>query len=184
MYAPNMRKRFLGTTAVVLAACSMASCNSAANKAAGPVPETEQVIDASLKDLYMKASAAAPQSAAQQEVIFKMADTASNGKELLLAMRAAIGVFPADAQAQEARVRAMVTAKMMQLGTLDQLLEYATRYPVDEPSARPFVERMFQLATGNSNPREWYRIRVIARRLKVGDLEEQAQAKGDQLAGR
>ena len=30
----------------------------------------------------------------------------------------------------------------------------------------------------------WYRLRVIASRLKLGDLERQAQARGDQLAGR
>ena len=184
MYAPNMWKRFLGAPAVVLAAFSMASCSTAAKKATTPVPETEQVIAASLKDLYMTASKAAPQSAAQQKVVLTMAEKASNGKELLLAMRAGVGVFPADAEPREAQVRAIVTAKMIELGTLDQMIEYATRYPVDEQSARPFVERMFQLASNNSNPREWYRIRVIARRLKVGDLEEQAQARGDQLAGR
>jgi hypothetical protein len=184
MYAPNMWKRFCGASAVVLVACSMASCNTAAKKTAGPVPEAEQVVDPTLKDLYMAASAAAPQSAAQRKVILRMAEKASNGKELLLAMRAAVGVFPANAEPQERQVRSIVTSKMIELGTLDQLIEYANRYPVDAQSARPFVERMFQLGDENSNPREWYRIRVVALHLKVGDLERQAQARGDQLAGR
>jgi hypothetical protein len=113
-----------------------------------------------------------------------MAEKASNGKELLLVARAAIGAFPATAGPEESQERSIVTAKMMELGTLDQLIDYATRYPVDAPTARPFVERMFQLGEGNSNPREWYRIRVVALRLKVGDLERQAQGRGDQLAGR
>ncbi|MGP8244603.1 MAG: hypothetical protein ACLQVN_08805 [Bryobacteraceae bacterium] len=184
MYAPNMWKRFCGAPAVVLAAWSMASCNTAAKKTAGPAPEAEQVVDASLKDLYMAASAAAPQSAAQQKVILRMAEKASNGKELLLVARAAVGVFPPDAEPRAGQVRSVVTAKMIELGTLDQLVEYATRYPVDPPSARPFVQRMFQLGNENSSPRDWYRIRVVALRLKVGDLERQAQARGDQLAGR
>jgi hypothetical protein len=117
-------------------------------------------------------------------VILKMAEKASNGKELLLAARAAVGVFPGDAGSLEGQVRSIVTAKMIELGTLDQLIEYATRYPVDPSSARPFVERMFQLGDENSNPREWYRIKVVALHLKVGDLERRAQARGDQLAGR
>ena len=132
-----------------MAAWSLASCNTAAKKAAAPVPEAEQVVSASLKELYMAASAAAPQSAAQQKVILRMAEKASNGKELLLVMRAAVGVFPAGAGPQEQRaesqVRSIVTAKMMELGTLDQLIEYATEYSVDPESARPFVQRMFQL---------------------------------------
>ena len=81
-------------------------------------------------------------------------------------------------------MRSIVTAKMMELGTLDQLIEYAMQYPVNPESARPFVERMFQLGAEKSDPRVWYRIRVAASRLKVGDLERQAQTRGDQLAGR
>ena len=99
-------------------------------------------------------------------------------------VRAAIGVFPANAQSEEARVRAIVTDKMMEVGTLDQMLDYATRYPVDPQSTRPFVERMCQLADKNTNPREWYRIGIIARRFKLSDLEAQATARGSQLAGR
>jgi succinylarginine dihydrolase len=116
-----------------------------------------------------------------------MAEKASNGKELLLVMRAAVGVFPAgtaQAQSAESKVRSIVTAKMMELATLDQLIEYAMQYPVNPESARPFVERMFQLGGEKSDSRVWYRIRVAASRLKVGDLERQAQTRGDRLAGR
>ena len=74
--------------------------------------------------------------------------------------------------------------RSMELGTLDQLIEYAMQYSVSPERARPFVQRMFQLGDENSDPRVWYRIRAAAFRLKAGDLERQAQAKGDQLAGR
>ncbi len=178
-----MWKRFRGLLPVVAAALSLASCNGSANKAAGPVPEADQAISASLKDLYMAASAAAPQSDAQQKVILRMAQKASNGKEVLLTMRAAAGVFPAGGGAQtETQVRSMAAAKMMAMGTLNQMIEYATEYPVNQPDARPFVERMFQLAAAQTDPRIWYRIRVAAYHLKVNDLERQAQAKGDELA--
>jgi hypothetical protein len=183
-----MWKRLRGVPVVVLAAWNLASCNSVERKAATPVPEEQQVVDAALKHLYMVASEAAPRSPAQQNVILRMAEKASNGKELLLVMRAAIGVFPSGAGSQEqhagSHVRSIVTAKMMKVGTLDQLIEYAKQYSVDPESVRPFVERMFQLADGNSDPREWYRIKAVASHLKVGDLERQAQGRGDQLAGR
>jgi hypothetical protein len=188
MYAPSMWKRFRGVPVVVLAAWTLASCNATAKKAAAPVPEAEQQIGENLKDLYVAASLAAPHSPAQQKVILRMAEKASNGKELLLVMRAAVGVFPAGAGSQEQRadsqVRAIVTAKMMEFGTLDQLLEYVTQYPVDPESARAFVQRMFQLGDENPDPREWYRIRAAGFRLKVSDLARQAQARGDQLAGK
>lgn len=187
MYAPSMWKH-CGIPVMMLIAWNLASCNGVAKKAAAPAPEAEQVVGEALKDLYMAASAAAPQSPAQQKVILRMAEKASNGKELLLAMRAAVGVFPDGAGGQEQRaesqVRSIVTAKMMKVGTLDQLIEYATQYSVAPESARPFVQRMFQLGDGNSDPREWYRIRAAGFRLKVDDLERQAQARGDQLAGR
>jgi hypothetical protein len=180
MYAPNMWKCFCGVPAVVLVAWNLASCSTAAKKAATPVPESDQAVGAALKDLYMAASTAAPQSPAQQKVILRMAERASNGKELLLTMRAAVGVFPAGA-GPEKQMRSIVEAKMMELGTLDQLIEYATAYSVQPESARPFVQRMFQLGEGNSDPREWYLIRATASRLKVGDLAQQAQARGDRL---
>jgi len=178
-----MWKRFRGVAVVAMAAWNMTSCNSDTSRAAAPVPEVEQVISASLKDLYIAASAAVPHSEAQQKVILRMAEKASNGKELLLVTRAAEGVFPASAPLAS-RVISLVTAKMMKVGTLDQLIEYATRYAVDSESTRPYVERMFQLAGEKSEPRIWYRIRLAAFHLRVGDLERQAQARGDQLAGR
>ena len=187
MYAPNMWKCFRGVPVVVLAAWSL-GCSTPANNAAAPVPEAEQVVGADLKGLYMAASLAPPQSAAQQHVILRMAEKASNAKELLLTLRAAVGVFPARTGSQEqpaeSRMRSLVTAKMMKLGTLDQLIEYGTQYPVNPESARPFVQRMFQLGGERSDPRVWYRIRLAAFHLGVGDLERQAQTRGDQLAGR
>ena len=183
-----MWKGFRGVPFVVMVAWNLASANTAASSVAVPQPEAEQVVSAALKKLYMAAAAAAPQSPAQQKVILQMAEKASNGKELLLVMRAAVGTFPAGAGSQdhpaESQVRSMVTAKMMDLGTLDQLIEYATTYSVNPESARPFVQRMFQLAGQNSGPRVWYRIRIAASHLKVSDLERQAQARGDQLAGK
>jgi hypothetical protein len=183
-----MWKGFRGVPVVVMAAWSLASCNTVAKDAAVPAPEAEQVVSASLKKLYMAAAAAAPQSQAQQKVILQMAEMASNGNELLLVMRAAVGTFPAGAGSREhpaeTQVLSIVTAKMIELGTLNQLIEYATQYSVNPESARPFVQRMFQLAGQNSDARVWYRIRIAASHLKVGDLERQAQARGDQLAGR
>jgi hypothetical protein len=182
-----MWKRFRGLPVVVLAAWNLASCSTATKKAATPVPEAEQVIGPAIKDLYMAASTAAPHSPAQQKVIQRMAEEASNGKELLLVMRADVGVFPPDAGAEvrhaEDQVHSIVTAKMMELATLDQMIEYATQYSIDPASSRPFVQRMFQLGQ-QSGARDWYRIRTAAFKLKVGDLERQAQVRADQLAGR
>ena len=187
MYAPSMWKRFRGVPVIVLIAWNLASCDAVARRAATPVPEAQQLVGQTLKDLYVAASLAAPQSPAQQKVILRMADKASNGKELLLVMRAAVGVFPDGAgsqeQAAQGQVRSIVTAKMMEVGTLDQLVEYAMQYSVSPERARPYVQRMFQLGDENSDPRVWYRIRAAAFRLKAGDLERQAQARGDQLAG-
>jgi len=188
MYAPIMWKCFRGVSVVITVAWSLASCSTATRNAAAPVPEAEQVVSADLKALYMAASGAAPRSAAQQRVILRMAEKASSGKELLLVARAAVGAFPAGAGSREhpaeSQVRSIVTAKMMELGTLDQLIEYAMQSSVDPESARSFVQRMFQLGSEKSDPRVWYRIRLAAFHLKVGDLERQAQARGDQLAGR
>jgi len=183
-----MWRRFRGVPVALVAAWSLASCNTAARNAAAPVPEAEQVVGPELKGLYMAASAAAPQSEAQQKVILRMAEKASNGMELLLTMRAAVGVFPAGAAsrepAAESRARSIVTAKMMRLGTLDQLIEYAADYPVDSQDARSFVQRMLGLADEKSDPRVWNQIRLAAFHLRVGDLERQAQTRGDQLAGK
>ena len=183
-----MLKGFRGVPFVVMVAWNLALGSAAAGNGAVPQPEAEQVVSAALKKLYMAAAAAPPQSPAQQKVILEMAEKASNGKELLLAMRAAAGSFPAGAGSREhpaeSQVRSIVTAKMMELGTLDQLIEYATQYSVNPESARSFVQRMFQLGDQSPDSRIWYRIRVVASRLKVGDLEREAQARGERLAGR
>jgi hypothetical protein len=184
-----MWKRLRGVPIIILAAWNLASCDVAPRKTANPVPEAEQVVGEAMRELYMAASAVPPHSPAQQKVILKMAEESSNGKELLLAMRAAVGVFPADAASAERRtekqVQSIATAKMMEFGTLDQLIAYATQYSVDPASARPFVQRMFQLAQQGSEARDWYRIKAAAFHLKLGDLERQAQSRADHLrAGR
>ena len=89
------------------------------------------MIRESLKEQYMAASAAVPQSAEQQKLILRMAKSASSGKELLLVMRAALGVFPADImspdQSTANQVRSTLTAKMIQVATLGQLGEFEGR---------------------------------------------------------
>jgi len=173
-----MWKRFLAPLAA-LAACTLASCGATRNQAAAPVPEADQVVSSAMKNLYMAASLAPPRSADQQKVVLRMAAKASNGKELALTMRAADGVFPPGGDTQ---LVSIVTAKMISVATLGQLIEYATAYPVDPQSARPYAGRMFQLGESESDPRVWYRIKVAAFHLKLEDFERQAQAKGDQLA--
>ena len=150
--------------------------------------ESGQVIGESLKELYMACSEVPPHSAAQQKLVVRMAEKASNGKELLLVMRAAIGVFPAGADKQEKgterRVLSLVAAKMMKIATLNQLIEYARQYSVNPEDARPFVQRMIQLADRNPDPAIWYRIKLVATDLNIDDLQQQAQTRGDQLTGR
>ena len=174
-----MWKRLRSAMLVAVAAYTLASCGAARDQVAEPVPEPDQAVSAGIKDLYMAVSAAPPRSAEQQKAILRMAAKASNGKELFLVMRAADGVFPAGGETQ---LSAIVTAKMLSVATLGQLIEYATTYPVNPESARPLAERMFQLGAGESDARVWYRIRVAAFHLKLGDFERQAQAKGDELA--
>lgn len=136
----------------------------------------------------MACSAAPPRSAEQQKLLLKMARKASNGKELLLAMRAAEGVFSADASAPgsatESRFRGMVASKMIQLGSLDELIEYTMRYSINPEDARPFVQRMLQLAADNRDPRIWSRIQRGAVQWKVADLAVQAGNKRKDLIGR
>lgn len=174
--------------AIALSACNLASCRAGARKDGLPAPESEQLIGEALKDLYMAAAAAVPRSLEQQKLILRMAQEASNGKELLLVVRAASGVFPSGADSREQRVerqvRATMTAKIMELATLDQMIEYAAGDAVAPESARPFMERMFRLGDRNSDPRVWYRIKAVAFHLKAGDLERQAQSRADQLADR
>lgn len=171
----------------VAAALALPSCHTASREEEART-ESQQVISESLKDLYMACSAATPQSATQQKLVLRMAEKASNGKELLLVMRAAVGVFPAEGNlpgpTMESRVRSIVAAKMTDLATLNQLIEYAMHYAVNPEDARPLAQRMFQLADQDRKPQIWYRIKVAAYHLNVADLERQAQAKGDQLAGR
>lgn len=188
MYAPIMCKHFRGAPLVVMVAASLASCQSEARKATTPPPEAEQVISNSLKDLYMAASTAAPQSAAQHKLILRMADQASNAKELLLTMRAAHGVFPAETGPAmvpaERELRTKVTAKMMKVATVDQLIDFAKQYSVDHDHARAYIDRMFVLANEKADARTWHQIRVAASRLKLGDMEQQALARAEQSAGR
>lgn len=174
-----MRKLFLGAPLVVLAAGTLTCCRDTGRTAAAPTPESEQVISNTLKDLYMAASAAPPQSAEQRKLILRMADQAQNGKELFLTMRAASGVFPA---ADDAQLHGVVTAKMMRVATLDQLTDYAKQYTVAAGSERPYVARMIELGQGATDARVWQRIRAAASRLKVADLEKLAQAKADEAA--
>jgi hypothetical protein len=164
------------------ATLALPSCHSASREEV-VISESQQAISESLKQLYMACSAAPPQSDTQQKLVLSMAEKASNGKELLLVMRADVGVFP-PGQAIENRVRSLVAAKMMKVATLNQLIEYARLYSVNPEDARPFTQRIFELADQDRNPQVWYRVKVAAHHLNVGDLEQQAQAKGDELAGR
>lgn len=131
----------------------------------------------------MKVSAAPPHSPEQQKLILTMAQEAANGKELLLVMRAEVGVFPAGGLSEvESQVQFLVLPKMMQVATLDQLVDFAEAHPVDAEYSRKFVERMFELANGVSEARTWYRIKTAAYHLGVRDLEQRAQSTGDRLA--
>jgi hypothetical protein len=62
-----------GVPIAVTVAWTLASCNTAPSKGAALVPESEQVVSADLKELYMAAGAAAPQSVAQQKEIRRLA---------------------------------------------------------------------------------------------------------------
>jgi hypothetical protein len=164
----------------------LVACQAASQQAATPTPETEQVVSNALKQLYMDVSTTPPQSATQQKLILRMAEKASNGKELLLVRRAAEGVFPGGAPGTDLQkqVRSTVTGKMIRCATLEQLLDYAAGYSAEAADARPLVERLFELGKDNSDARVWYRIRAAAFHLRLKDLEQQAQARGDALAAR
>lgn len=180
-----MQKFLRSALPAVTAAGMLAGCHGASPQASVPIPESQQVIGRSIKELYMAVSAAPPRSPEQQKLILAMAREAGNGKELLLVMRAAVGVFPPGQPSElEAQVHALVLPKMMQVATLDQLVEFASAHPVDAEYARRFVERMFDLGTGASDARTWYRIKTAAYHLGVRDLEQQAQARGDRLTPR
>lgn len=170
-------------------ALALSSCHTASREEVAET-ESQQVISESLKKLYMACSAAPRQSAAQQKLVLHMAEQASNGKELLLVMRAGMDVFPDSqsppgqypAQPAEGRLRSLVAAKMMRVATLHQLIEYARLYPINPEDSQPYAQRMLQFAEQNRDPRIWYGIRVAAYHLKMGDLERQAKAKEDELA--
>ena len=174
--------------AVAAVAWMMAACQTAPRQAAAPAPESEQVISEGLKELYMKVSTASPQSQEQQKLILRMANQASNGKEVLLVARAADGVFPSDPASKpsplENQIRSITAAKMIQLATLDQLVDYAVRYPVDSEHARPLAEHIFALGNQTTDSRVWYRIKAAANHLGAPDLVALAQANGDRLTAR
>ena len=187
MYASNMKS--LRSVLLILTATGiLAGCHTASRQAAAPVPEADQVISKAMTENYMTVSVAAPHSLEQQKLILRMAHDATNGKELLLVMRAAVGVFPPAAPSGpstlESQVRSTVTAKMMDFATLGQMIDYAVEYRVDAAQGRKYVERLFELGENNSDARVWYRIRSAASHLNVPDLEQQAQARGDRLASR
>ena len=181
-----MRKRCCGVPLVLVAALNLSSCQTMWKTT--PIPEAKQVISKELKTLYMDATAAPPQSAVRQNVLQRMAERAANGKELLLVMEAGLGPYPANSGARESRtesqVRSMVTAKMMQMATLDQLVVYAKEYAVYPGSARLLIQRMFQLADGDSEPGTWARISEVASMLGEDDLTQRAEAKTTQVARR
>jgi hypothetical protein len=168
-----MRKLFLGAPIVVWAAGTLTSCQTSGHPAAAPLPESQQVISSSLKDLYMAAAAAPPKSTEKKKLILRMADKAGNGKELMLTMRAASGDFSSPSDGD---IHTVVTAKMMKVATLDQLADFERQYHVAPAGARSYVERMFELGRAENDPRAWQQIRAAAYRLKLPDLAQAAQA--------
>src|ERR1051326_3604523 len=182
----SLRARIcLGAAAVL----TLISCHTASKQEVATA-ESQQVISESLKELYIACSAAPPQSSAQQNLVLRMAEQASSGKELLLVMRAGIGVFPSGqlskphSQTAESRVRSIVVSKMRRAATLGQMIEYARLYSINPEDAPRFAERMLQLADESRDPRIWRGIKTAAYHLKISDLERMAQAKGDQLSAK
>jgi hypothetical protein len=182
-----MWKLVVNAPLAVVGTLMLVSCHTAAKPETTNQTDSNQAISPALKELYMASSAAPPGSQAQQKTILQMAEKASNGRELLLVMRASIGVFPADGKSPEPlterRLRSIVAAKMMKSAPLDQLIEYARNYSINQEDARPFLERMFQLAGRSLDPSTWYRIKRAALNFRVADLAQQAQARGDRLTG-
>lgn len=174
-----MLKLFLGAPLLIWAAGALISCQRSEPRAAAPLPESEQVISNSLKDLYMATSAAPPQSAEEKKLILRMANEAANGKELMLTMRATTGMFGTPFRDE---IHSIVTAKMVKVATLDQLTEYERSYHVPPASARLYGGRMFDLGKTQNDSRAWHRIRAAAFRLKLPDLEQAAQVKATKLS--
>ena len=187
VYARNMVQRFRNAVVVGAGAWMLAGCQTASQRAGAPTPEAKQVISDRIKRLYMDVSTSPPQSAGQQKLILRMAERASNAKELLLVRRAADGVFSAGGAAEtdiEKQVRSTVTGKMIRCATLGQLLNYAAGYPADAADTRALVARLFDLGRETPGVRVWYRIRVAAFHLRQKDLAQQAEARGDALSAR
>ena len=185
MYSSIMTECFRRVLLMVVATSTLIGCHTASQQAAAPTPEPQQTVGSAMKELYMEVSTSPPQSPQQQKFILRMAQQASNGKELLLVMRAAVGVFPASTSpepASAAQVRSIVTGKMMKVATLDQMIEFAMQYPVAADQTRPYVERIFDLGKNSADARVWYRIRSAAYHLKVSDLEQEALAKAQHLS--
>jgi len=167
------------------AASTLAACHTASRQTSRPMPEEQQVIGERIKELYMKVSMAPARSPQQQKLILSMAGQAANGKELLLVMRAANGVFAAkgpDGNTLEQSLLPAVTVKMMEVATLEQLIDYAVEYPIGSRQARRLAERIFELGDENRDSRVWHRIKAAAYHLGTHDLERQAQVRAEQLA--
>jgi hypothetical protein len=147
-----------------------------------------QSIGPEMKRLYMACSAAPRQSPQQQKLVRQMAETASNGQELLMTMRASIGVFPGDAaasvQKEEHAVRSLVAAKLIKAGNLEELTQFAVQYTVNREDSRPLVERMFELASANRDPAQWQQVARAARGVSALDLAQQALAQREALTHR
>jgi len=182
-----MWKLVVNAPLAVVGTLMLVSCHTAAKQETTNQTDSNQVISPALKDLYMASSAAPPGSQAQQKTVLQMAEKASNGRELLLVMRAAVGVFPADRKSPEPlterRLRSIVAAKMMKAATLEQLMEYARNYAINPEDARSMIDRMFQLAGRIADAPTWYRIKRAALAFRIADLAQQAQTRGDLLAG-
>lgn len=148
-------------------------------------PASEQSISPKLKELYMRCSAAPRRSAAQQALVREMAERASNGKELLLTMRASVGVFANESdtekQPAEVELNSLVAAKMARLADLDQLVEYASQYTVNPADSRAVAQRMLELAGNSADSRTWSRIRRAASHLNLNDVAQQAQGRVEAL---
>ena len=185
-----MRKLLFNLPPVLALLAGLASCHdSPKTEAAAPGPSgAQQAVSPQVANLYMAVGAAPRYSRRQQDLLRQMATDASNGKELLMVMRAEAGVFRSEQNAEdqlaEHRIRSTVAAKMMQVAALEQLTEYAMRYPVNPEDARPLAQRMLDLAGSSSDPRVWYQIVRAAKAMRVHDLAQQAQTKGDLVAGR
>jgi len=171
----------------LMATVTLSSCRTTPWEAASP-KESAQAVRDSVKAAYMDVSAVSPHSVAQQKLLLKMAQESTNGAELLLTLRAAVGVFPqgpnAGMQGTERQFRAIIGDKLIKVGTLDQLIECVMRYQINQADGQPFIERMFRLADQVHDARVWDRIRLAALHLNASDMAQQAQLRIDLLSGK